>query len=76
VEIEGDDLFIEPPRPGPRGAPAIKPAEIETYDDHRMAMSFAVAGLRAPGVVIKNPGCVAKTFPEFFQYLGRLGRPV
>ena len=42
-------------------------AAIDTYDDHRMAMSFAVAGLRVPGVVINNPGCVAKTFPDFWQ---------
>lgn len=42
-------------------------AEIDTYDDHRIAMSFAVAGLRTPGVVIRNPGCVAKSFPTFWQ---------
>ena len=41
--------------------------EIDTYADHRMAMSFAVAGLRIPGVVIHDPGCVAKTFPDFWQ---------
>jgi 3-phosphoshikimate 1-carboxyvinyltransferase len=40
---------------------------IDTYQDHRMAMSFAVAGLRIPGIVIDNPGCVAKTFPDFWQ---------
>jgi 3-phosphoshikimate 1-carboxyvinyltransferase len=39
---------------------------IDTYDDHRMAMSFAVAGLRIPGVAINDPECVAKTFPDFF----------
>jgi 3-phosphoshikimate 1-carboxyvinyltransferase len=42
-------------------------AEIETYDDHRMAMSFALAGLRVPGVVILDPGCVSKTWPGFFE---------
>lgn len=42
-------------------------AEIETYNDHRMAMSFAVAGLKIPGVRIKNPSCVDKSFPDFFQ---------
>jgi 3-phosphoshikimate 1-carboxyvinyltransferase len=47
-------------------------AEIETYDDHRMAMSMAVAGLRIPGIFIRNPGCTAKTYPEFFEDLGRL----
>ncbi len=45
---------------------------IETYDDHRMAMSFALAGLRVPGVQIRDPGCVAKTWPDFFDALDRL----
>jgi len=49
-----------------------QPAEVQTYDDHRIAMSFAVTGLRAPGIRIANPGCVAKTFPEYFDVLGRL----
>ena len=43
--------------------------EIDTYDDHRMAMSFALAGLRVPDVVIKNPDCVTKTFPDYFMAL-------
>ena len=47
----------------------MRPAVIETYEDHRMAMAFAITGLRSPGVVIDNPGCVAKTFPEFFETL-------
>jgi 3-phosphoshikimate 1-carboxyvinyltransferase len=47
-------------------------AEIETYSDHRMAMSMALIGLKVPGVVIKNPGCVAKTYPHFFDDLDRL----
>ena len=42
-------------------------AEIETYDDHRIAMSFAVAGLAAPGTAIRDEGCVAKSFPEFWE---------
>ena len=50
----------------------LHPAEIETYDDHRIAMSFAVAGLRLGGVKIKDPGCVAKTFPDFFERLAAL----
>lgn len=45
------------------------PAEIETYNDHRMAMSLALVGLRIPGVVIKDPGCTAKTYPRFFDDL-------
>lgn len=48
-------------------------AAIETYNDHRMAMAFAVTGLKTPGLVIKNPGCTAKTFPDFFtRFLGML----
>jgi 3-phosphoshikimate 1-carboxyvinyltransferase len=44
-------------------------AEIETYEDHRMAMCFAILGLKVPGIKIKNPACVRKTFPNFFQKL-------
>ncbi|MCX5658782.1 MAG: 3-phosphoshikimate 1-carboxyvinyltransferase [Planctomycetota bacterium] len=69
VEIEGDDLHIEPPA---NGAAGIRPAAIDTYNDHRMAMSFAVAGLRAPGVVINDPHCVDKTFPDYFERLEEL----
>jgi 3-phosphoshikimate 1-carboxyvinyltransferase len=47
-------------------------AEIETYNDHRMAMSFALAGLRTAKVVIRDPGCTAKTYPNFFADLERL----
>jgi 3-phosphoshikimate 1-carboxyvinyltransferase len=47
----------------------IQPADIATYDDHRMAMSFAVTALRAPGVRLRDPACVAKTFPGFFDVL-------
>lgn len=42
-------------------------AEIETYNDHRMAMSFSVLGLKIPGIKIKSPGCVSKSFPEFYE---------
>ncbi|MDA8137210.1 MAG: 3-phosphoshikimate 1-carboxyvinyltransferase [Desulfobacteraceae bacterium] len=42
-------------------------AEIDTYDDHRIAMCFAVAGLKAPGVVIKDEGCVKKSFPNYWE---------
>ena len=44
-------------------------AEIETYNDHRMAMCFAILGLKVPGIKLKNPACVNKTFPNFFQKL-------
>lgn len=47
-------------------------AEIETYNDHRMAMSLAVVGLRVPGICIKNPACVGKTYPHFFADLEKL----
>ncbi len=47
-------------------------ATIDTYDDHRIAMSFAIAGLRSAGVVIRNPGCVAKSFPAFWSKLDAL----
>lgn len=46
-------------------------AEIETYNDHRVAMCFAILGLKVPGLRIKNPACVKKTFPNFFQKLAR-----
>ncbi|HON08763.1 MAG TPA: hypothetical protein PLW02_11765, partial [Verrucomicrobiota bacterium] len=44
-------------------------AEIETYNDHRMAMCFSILGLRVPGMKIRNPSCVKKTFPTFYQKL-------
>ena len=47
----------------------VKPAVVQTYDDHRMAMAFALVGLVSPGVRIKDPGCVTKTFPDYFQKL-------
>jgi 3-phosphoshikimate 1-carboxyvinyltransferase len=60
VEEFADGLTIHP-------APSYHPAEIETYDDHRMAMSFTVAALGIPGLVLRNPACVTKTFPDFFE---------
>ena len=45
---------------------------VATYDDHRMAMSFSLLGLRVPGIKIADPGCTAKTYPEFFRDLDRL----
>ncbi len=50
------------------------PTAIETYDDHRMAMAFAVLGLRVPGLMIKNPSCTAKTFPDFFTRFLRMAK--
>ena len=60
-----DGLVINPPPPD-----QLHPARISTYDDHRMAMSFALAGLKVPGVTILDPGCVAKTYPGFWDDLG------
>jgi 3-phosphoshikimate 1-carboxyvinyltransferase len=60
-----DALEIEPA--SPHGG------EVETYGDHRMAMSFALIGLRVPGVRIRDPRCVEKTFPDFFERLEALG---
>ena len=67
AEAQADGLAVHPAPGGPG------PGCVATYDDHRMAMSFAVAGLRAPGISIAGPGCVAKTFPEFWDALDRLG---
>lgn len=50
-------------------AEALHEAEIETYEDHRVAMCFAILGLKVAGIKIKNPACVKKTFPNFFQKL-------
>ena len=58
---EGDTLTVYPSK--------LHGAEIETYNDHRMAMCFAILGLKVPGIKIKNPACVKKTFPNFFQKL-------
>jgi 3-phosphoshikimate 1-carboxyvinyltransferase len=64
VVEEGDTLLVLPSKPG-----EMHGAEIETYNDHRMAMCFAVLGLKVPGIKLRNPSCVKKTFPNFFQKL-------
>jgi 3-phosphoshikimate 1-carboxyvinyltransferase len=64
VVEEGDTLTVYPSKPE-----ELHGAEIETYHDHRMAMCFAILGLKVPGIRIKNPACVKKTFPNFFQKL-------
>lgn len=50
----------------------MRPALVQTYNDHRMAMSFALIGLRFDGVTIENPSCVSKTFPDYFEVLETL----
>ena len=68
VEVEEGRDWLRV-HPGP-----LRPAEIETYGDHRMAMAFAAAGLAAPeaAVTVKDPGCVTKTFPGYFRALEAL----
>jgi 3-phosphoshikimate 1-carboxyvinyltransferase len=62
---EYDDGMTIHPRP-------VTSALVDTWDDHRMAMGFALTGLRAPGVTLSNPACVTKTFPAFFEVLEKL----
>ncbi len=62
-----DGMLIEPS--------PISAAAVETYDDHRIAMAFAVVGLKTAGIRIRNPGCVSKTYPDFFRDLARLASP-
>lgn len=50
----------------------IAPATIDTYRDHRIAMSFSLIGLRSPGIRINDPGCVSKTFPDYFEELEKI----
>lgn len=64
VREQGDALTVFPGTP--------HAAEIETYTDHRMAMCFAILGLKIEGIKLNNPGCVKKTFPNFFQKLSAL----
>jgi 3-phosphoshikimate 1-carboxyvinyltransferase len=64
VEEKGDTLEVFPSK-----VDELHGAEIETYNDHRMAMCFAILGLKVRGIKIKNPACVKKTFPNFFQKL-------
>ncbi len=61
VAEAGESLTVAPGMP--------QPAVVETYGDHRMAMCFALLGLRYPGIRLRRPGCVVKTFPDFFQKL-------
>ncbi len=65
---DGDDLVITPAMPD-----QFRPATIETYSDHRIAMSMALAGLRVPGVTISDPDCVRKTYPDYWNDIASLG---
>jgi 3-phosphoshikimate 1-carboxyvinyltransferase len=64
VEEYEDGLGIAPSR--------LHAATVATHDDHRIAMAFAVVGLKVAGVRISTPGCVAKTYPDFFRDLATL----
>lgn len=72
--VAGDDeaITIAPPKGGVDCSPSCPPVEFETYNDHRMAMSLALIGLRRPNVYIRNPQCVAKTYPMFWRDLGQV----
>jgi 3-phosphoshikimate 1-carboxyvinyltransferase len=65
VEEHEDGMTIYP-------CDSINPATVKTYNDHRMAMAFSLIGLRVRGIVVENPGCVSKTFPDFFEVLEAL----
>ena len=72
--VSGDDdvLTISPPAGGIATHAGVEPVTFDTYDDHRMAMSLALIGLRRPGVTIRNPACVGKTYPDFWKHLAAL----
>ena len=69
VEAGADRLRVVPP-------PALSPATIDTYDDHRMAMCFSLAAFGGVTVRIKDPRCVSKTFPGYFAEFGRIAKGV
>ncbi|HZY56129.1 MAG TPA: 3-phosphoshikimate 1-carboxyvinyltransferase [Reyranella sp.] len=68
VDEAGDTLTVHPGK--------LHGAEIETYNDHRVAMCFGMLGLRVPGIRLRNPACVRKTFPNFFVKLAGLGADI
>jgi 3-phosphoshikimate 1-carboxyvinyltransferase len=73
AELQKRGVFVEESADGFTVHPsAIQPGAVDTYDDHRMAMAFAVMGLAAEGITINNPGCTAKTFPDFFTRFEKL----
>jgi len=65
---DGDDLVVTPVP-----AESFSGATIQTYSDHRIAMSMALAGLRVSGVTILDPGCVGKTYPDYWKDMAALG---
>ena len=69
VTEHADGLVI-----GPDAAARLRGGTVRTYDDHRMAMSLALVGLRVPGVLVSDPGCVGKTFPDYWERLAEITR--
>jgi 3-phosphoshikimate 1-carboxyvinyltransferase len=65
IEEHEDGMTIYP-------CQTFRPANVQTYNDHRMAMAFSLIGLRIDGITIENPSCVSKTFPNFFEVLETL----
>lgn len=64
IEERQDGMLIKPSK--------LHRSQVATYDDHRMAMSLAIAGIANQGVDIEDPGCTSKTFPTFFEVLAAL----
>jgi 3-phosphoshikimate 1-carboxyvinyltransferase len=76
VGVQGDEaMTITPPTGGVQTGPDAPRVEFDTYDDHRMAMSLALIGLRRRNVLIRDPRCVAKTYPRYWADLATLYGP-
>lgn len=73
AQVEGDSLTVF-------GDSALEPQDVETriqtYQDHRIAMAFALAGLRLQGITILDPNCVSKTYPQYWEHLRSLGAEI
>ena len=63
-DVGEDGFTVYPSQP--------QPASVESFDDHRVAMAFALTGLRAEGIAIENPSCCRKTFENYFDVLGQV----
>jgi len=72
--VRGDEgaISITPPKNGVDCSQGAPPVEFDTYDDHRMAMALALVGLRRPNVAIRDPACVAKTYPDYWEHFAKL----
>src|SRR5262249_39740331 len=73
AELRRVGARVEEDADGPTIGPApLHGAALEAHNDHPLALSLALGGIKVPGVVVKDPGCVAKTYPDFFTDLERL----